>query len=473
MLVQTGSMGMTPRAAAAMAAMAAAMVTALAAAACDQGPARQQSPGPVARSTAPGRVGGHADWPAYHANSRRSGYVPGLPPAGRLTLAWSQRLDGAVYGQPLVIGRTVIAATEQDTIYGLSLSTGRVRWSAHVASPLPLSAQPCGNINPIGITSTPVYYRGLVYALAQNGRSGHVLIGLDPATGQVRYRRAVLSPDKRPYFDQQRAALAAGSGRIYVAFGGHFGDCGPYIGSVVGVPAAGRDAAARPAVAYEVPSSNQAGIWAPGGPVIGPGGTLYVGVGNGDVRPPYDDSDSVTALSPSLHRIGVFAPASWMADNRNDLDLGSLAPVLLRSGQLLTVGKRGVGYLLTARHLGGIGGQVAELRICAAFGGAASLGRTVVIPCGSGGPAAVAVSGRLRVLWRGPAAATGSPVIGGGAVWVTDNQAGVLYRLSLRTGKAVALIKLGSGLPHFASPSLSGRLVLIGTLHGVVAVAGA
>ena len=473
MLVQTGPMGMMPRAVAATAATAAAIVTALALAACDQGAPQRPSPGPVGRSTA-ARVGGHADWPAYHANSRRSGYVPGLAPAGRLSLAWSQRLDGAVYGQPLVIGRTVIAATEQDTVYGLSLSTGRVRWSAHVASPLPLSGQPCGDINPIGITSTPVYYRGLVYAVAQDGRSGHVLVGINPATGQVRYRRAVRSPDGRPYFDQQRAALAAASRRIYVAFGGHFGDCGPYVGSVVGMPAAGRGAATRPEVAYKVPSSHHAGIWAPGGPVIGPGGTVYVGVGNGDTRPPYDDSDSVTALSPSLHRIGVFAPASWIADNRRDLDLGSLTPVLLRSGQVLTVGKRGTGYLLTARHLGGIGGQVAELRICSAFGGAASLGQTVVVPCGSGGPAAVAVSGgTLRVLWRGPAAANGSPVIGGGAVWVTDNQAGVLYRLSLRTGKTVEQLRLGGGLPHFASPSLAGRLVLIGTLHGVVAVAGA
>src|ERR1022692_1034411 len=351
-------MGIMPRAVAATTAM----VTVLALAACDQGPARQQSPGPVRRSTAPAWVGGHAGWPAYHANSRRSGYVAGLPPAGRLAIGWSQRLDGAVYGQPLVIGSTVIAATEQDTIYGLGLSTGRVHWSAHVASPLPLSGQPCGDINPIGITSTPVYYRGLVYALAQDGRSGHVLVGLDPATGHVQYRRAVLSPDRRPYFDQQRAALAAGSGRIYVAFGGHAGDCGPYIGSVVGVPAAGRGAATRPAVAYEVPSSNNAGIWAPGGPVIGPGGTVYVGVGHGDTAPPYDDSDSVTALSPSLQRTGVFAPARWVADNRNDLDLGSLTPVLLRTGQVLTVGKRGIGYLLTARHLGGIGGQVAELR---------------------------------------------------------------------------------------------------------------
>ncbi len=330
MVVQTGSMGMMPRAAAAAAAATAtALVTALAITACDQGRAQRSpaspgpaSPGPASPGPAsPGpaasvRVGGHADWPTYHANARRSGYVAGLPRAGRLGIGWSQRLDGAVYGQPLVIGSTVIAATEQDTVYGLSLSTGRVRWSAQVASPLPLARQPCGDINPIGITSTPVYYRGLVYALAQNGPSGHVLVGLDPVTGRLRYRRAVPAPDGRPFFDQQRAALAAGRGRIYVAFGGHAGDCGPYVGSVVAVPAAGRGAAARRAEVYEVPSKNHAGIWAPGGPVVGPGGTVYVGVGNGDTAPPYDDSDSVTALSPSLRRTGVFAPASWVADNR-------------------------------------------------------------------------------------------------------------------------------------------------------------
>jgi outer membrane protein assembly factor BamB len=464
-------MGMMPRTVAATAVTAAA----LGLAACDQGPA-QQSPGPVSRSTAPARVGGHADWPAYHANSRRSGYAAGLPPARRLAIGWSERLDGAVYGQPLVVGGTVIAATEQDTVYGLSLSTGRVRWSAHVASPLPLSGQPCGDINPLGITSTPVYYRGLIYALAQNGRSEHVLVGIDPATGRVRYRRPVPSPDRQPYYDQQRGALAAANGRIYVAFGGHFGDCGPYVGSVVGMPAAGSGAsgAAGAIVSYLVPSPKHAGIWAAGGPVIGPGGTVYAGVGNGATARPYDDSDSVTALSPGLRKIGGFAPSSWLADNRADLDLGSLTPVLLRTGQVLTVGKRGIGYLLNARQLGGIGGQVAELRICPAFGGAAVLGQTVVVPCASGGPAAVAVSGgKLRVLWRGPRAADGSPVIGGGAVWVTDNQAGLLYRVSLRTGKAVQQLKLGSGLPHFASPSLAGRLVLIGTRHGVVAVTGA
>ena len=419
------------------------------------------------------RAGSHANWPMYHADARRSGSVAGLPAAGRLAIGWSRPLNGAVYGQPLVIGDTVIAATERDTVYGLSLATGRVRWATHVAAALPLGSQPCGNIDPLGITSTPVFYRGLVYALAQDGRSKHVLVGLDPASGRVRYRRPVPSPDRRPFYDQQRAALAAGNGLIYAAFGGHFGDCGPYVGSVVGVPAAGPGAGTKPVVSYKVPS-RKAGIWATGGPVIDASGTVFVGVGNGGTSPPYDDSDSVTALSPDLHRTGVFAPASWVADNRADLDLGSMTPALTSAGQILTVGKRGIGYLLSANRLGGIGGQIAKLRICRAFGGPAVRGDTVIVPCAAGGPAAVGTLGsQLTVSWRGPSSADGSPVIGGGAVWVTDTANGVLYELSPRTGGIRHQIRLGSQLAHFASPSLSGRLVLIGTLHGVVAVTGA
>ena len=445
-------------------ASAAAAVLALSAFSCSAGLAPAGRPIPADART---------NWPTYHANAARTGLVRGLPAAGHLAIGWSRKLDGAVYGQPLVIGNIVIAATENDTIYGLAWATGQVRWKDHVATPLPLRSQPCGNIDPLGITSTPVFYRKLVYALAQAGRTRHVLVGLDPATGRVRYRRPVPSPDRQPYYDQQRGALAAGNGRVYVTFGGHFGDCGPYSGAVVGMPAAGPGARTTPVVAYKVPSP-RAGIWAPGGPVIGQRGAVYVGVGNGGTSGPYNFSDSVTALSPRLRRTGVFAPASWRSDNAGDLDLGSMTPALTGAGQILAVGKRGIGYLLSASHLGGVGGQIASTHVCTAFGGAAVRGATVIVPCESGGPVAVTTRGsRLRVLWRGPRAADGSPVIGGGAAWVTANSAGLLYELNPATGSAVQQIALGSQLPHFASPTLSGPLVLVGTLHGVVAVTGA
>jgi len=426
-----------------------------------------------------GRPGGRPDagaatnWPTYHHDAARTGAVRGLPAAGRLSVAWSRHLDGAVYGQPLIIGGAVIAATENDSVYALARSSGRLLWRAHVGTPVPLADQPCGDIDPLGITGTPVYRpaTGLVYAVTQTTGSRHFLVGIDVGSGKVRIRRVIPAPDRQRRYDQQRAALALANGRVYVAFGGHDGDCGPYIGSVVAIPASGRGRMRS----YRVPAAREAGIWATGGPVVGPDGTLYVSVGNGAAtRSPFDGSDSVTALFPGLHRRDLFAPNTWRADNQNDLDLGSMSPALLRDGKILAVGKRGIGYLLRAAHLGGIGGQVASGRICQAFGGPAVAGRTVYVPCVGSGMAAVSTArNRLRVLWRGPAGAWGSPVLGGGAVWVADWNSGVLYELSQATGRVRHRIALRSGLPHFASPSLSGRLVIIGTNRGVVAVAGA
>jgi outer membrane protein assembly factor BamB len=309
-----------------------------------------------------------------------------------------------------------------------------------------------------------------VYAVAETTGYHHVLVGVSVVSGRIAVRRDIPTPDGEPRFDQQRPALTLIGGRVYVGFGGLLGDCGPYRGSVVGVPATGHG----PLISYVVPTAREGAVWGAGGLPVAHG-TIYAGVGNGAATGgAYDGSDSVMALSPSLHRTGIFAPAVWAADNASDLDLGSLSPALLPSGLVLSVGKRGTGYLLDGARLGGVGGQVAQRPVCPAFGGAAVHGTIAYVPCASGGMAAVDTAGRrIRVLWRGPAPATGSPVIGGGAVWVTDVDAGDLYQLDPATGHVRQRIALGSPLPHFASPSLSGPFALIGTMSGVTAVAGA
>jgi polyvinyl alcohol dehydrogenase (cytochrome) len=385
-----------------------------------------------------------------------------------LAVAWRAALDGAVYGQPLVIGDTVVAATENDTVYGLDRGTGVERWHRHLGTPVPLSDLPCGNIDPLGITGTAVYdpSSGRVFVVAESTGFHHTLYGLDLADGTVRVQREIPVPDGQPRVDQQRAALLLTGGRVYVAFGGLDGDCGPYVGSVIGVPVSGTGAL----VSYQVPTTREGGIWAPGGPAIGPDGTLYVSVGNGAATSgAFDSSDSVTALTPGLRVKAVFAPPVWAADNQADLDLGSLTPAILDNGRVLITGKRGTAYLLHAPALGGVGGQIAEARTCPAYGGPAHVGTTVYLPCRSG-TAAVSVAGdRIRVLWRGPGGAAGSPVVGGGAVWVTDWASGRLYALDQGTGKVLQRLTVGD-LPHFASPSLSGDLALVGTMTGVVAV---
>lgn len=412
------------------------------------------------------------NWPQYHLNAARTGLATGLPAAGKLSIAWTRKLDGAVYGQPLAVGGTVIAATENDSVYALDRSTGRVRWRRHLGTPVPLSALPCGDISPLGITGTPAYDPAtkLVYAVAEETGYHHVLYGIT-LTGQVRIHRNLPTPDHQPSYDQQRPAITLAGGRVYVAFGGLFGDCGPYIGSVVSVPASGSGAQ----TSYLVPASREGAIWGTGNLVTGPHGTLYATVGNGAATSgAYDGSDSVIELSPALHRLAFFAPTTWAEDNASDLDLGSMSPALLGNGTILADGKRGTAYLLNASHLGGIGGQLAKAPVCTAFGGPAVDGTVAYIPCEGGGTAAVSTAGRqLHVLWRGPAAAEGSPVLGGGAVWVPDWNSGTLYELSQATGRVRHKIALGGPLPHFASPSLSGALVLTGTLTGVTAVTGA
>ena len=378
-----------------------------------------------------------------------------------------------MYGQPLAVGDLVIAATEGNTVYGLDRASGMVRWHVHLGTPVPLSALPCGNIDPLGITGTPVYdpATGMVYAVAETTGFHHVLAGIAVPSGKLIFRRDVPTPDGHPRYDQQRAALLLNRGRVYVAFGGLFGDCGPYQGSINGVPASGRG----PIVSYKVPTAREAGHVGGRRPGGRPGRHRLRQRGQrGRDRPPYDGSDSVTALTPALRRTGIFAPATWPADNASDLDLGSASPGLLGNGMILAVGKSGTGYLLNSRHLTGVGSQVAKAPVCAAFGGMATRGTVVYVPCISGGMAAVDTSGNtIRVLWRGPAPAQGSPVLGGGAVWVPDWNAGVLYQLDPGTGHVRHQIRLGSALPHFASPSLSGPLALIGTMSGVVAVHGA
>jgi outer membrane protein assembly factor BamB len=416
------------------------------------------------------------DWSTYHRDNARTGVAAGLAPLGTLSPAWTATLDGAVYGQPLIVGDRVFAATENDTVYGLDAATGAVAWSAHVGTPMPRSALPCGNIDPLGITSTMVYdpATNLLFALAERSGAEHVLVSIDATSGQIREQRAAEPPLGDRIAHQQRAALNLLNGEVYIAYGGLAGDCGNYIGSVVSLPTTG---AATPN-SYAVPTSREGGIWATGGATV-IGGNLVYAVGNGEsTSGAYDGSDSVIALTPQLQLADLFAPSTWAADNAADLDLGSMTPAQIGS-YVFAAGKRGTGYTLNADHFGQIGGQVAQASVCRAFGGSAlnadtaTGADTVYVPC-SDGVRAVRIdsAGQMQVLWHGPSGAHGSPVVGGGAVWVIDYDAGVLYALDPATGATLQQLSVGIA-PHFASPSLALDRAYIGTMTGVVAIAGA
>lgn len=431
-------------------------------------------PGPTrVTPTTPGPTVPAADWPTYHHDNARTGVAPGLAPLGTLRRAWSAQLDGAVYGQPLVIGDRLLAATENDTLYALDSRTGTVRWSRHVGTPMRRSDLPCGNIDPLGITSTMVYDPASrhVFALAELAGAQHVLVEVDVATGRLVSSRPAEPPRGDRVAHQQRAALTLLDGWVYIPYGGLAGDCGQYLGSVVALPTTGT----APARSYAIPTTREGGIWAPGGGVV-QGGRLLYAAGNGESTSTYDGSDSVLAFSPSLQLVDRFAPAEWADDNRADLDLGSMSPAVVGSFVYIQ-GKRGIGYVLRAERFGGIGGQVATLQACSAFGGSAVSGDTVYVPCRDGGVRAVRIdaAGRPSVVWQAGGAAAdaiGSPVLGGGALWVVDYDGGVLYALDPATGTVRQQVDIGTA-PHFASPTLAGARAYVGTMSGVVAVDGA
>jgi outer membrane protein assembly factor BamB len=418
-----------------------------------------------------------AEWDRYHKDDAHTGLdnsQPALTPTSRL---WTTvPLDADIYASPLVVGNKIVVATENNTVYALNAATGATLWATHLGTPV-TSGLPCGNINPLGITGTPVVDRARneVFAVAEEQTPGgivHELVGLDLGTGAERMRRNVDLPGMDPTVHQQRGALALANGRVYVPFGGLFGDCGQYKGRVIGSDLDG----SAPLVSYTVNTTREAGIWATPGPAVDTDGNLFVAVGNGaavNASDPYDDSDSVTKLSPTLAKIGLFAPSSWATDNNNDADLGSSAPQLLGNDLVFQAGKSGTGYLLRASNLGGIGGQVFSAPACASFGGQAWVPPILYVTC-TGGVRAYRItfgaSPRFDLVW-GSKPGNGPPIVAGGAVWVADWSNGVLYGYDPSNGNQVARQTTGN-LMHFVTPAAGDGLVVLGAGKVVQAYTG-
>jgi outer membrane protein assembly factor BamB len=383
-----------------------------------------------------------------------------------------------VYAEPIMVGGRLIVATENDTVYALDPTNGTQLWKKNLGTPVPLSQLPCGNIDPLGITSTPVFdpVSGRLFVVAElligQGTVEHRLFAFNPATGAVLGSRGVDPKGSNPTVEQQRSALAAGNGRVYVAYGALAGDCGGFHGYVVSSRTSmdGR-LNVYSALKYE-PSAQEAGIWATPGPSIDASGKVYVAVGNGRFSDPFDYSDSVLKLNDALKLRDYFAPTTWQQDNQVDADLGSQGPALVGK-YIYADGKSGTAYLLKKRDLGHIGGQVDSAAVCRSFGGTAVVGTVVYVPCTDGIRAVDTAGGSIDVLWHTTTtAAIGPPVVGGGVVWSVGINNGTLYALDPATGALVTSIVVGS-VVHFATPTLSGGMAFVGTAAGVFAVKGA
>jgi outer membrane protein assembly factor BamB len=422
---------------------------------------------PQPSTTADAGPPGSSDWTMYHRDAQRTGYVATTPDPQHLTKAWNKQLDGAVYAEPLVVGSHIIVATEGDSLYALDSATGNVQWHTNVGSPVPRSSLPCGDIDPLGITGTPVYdpTTGLVFAVAEVSGPAHILVGVDVTTGQVKMHRTVDTDGMDPRAHQQRGALALANGMVYITYGGLDGDCSDYIGRVVAAQTDGQG----PLLVYRVPTPREGGIWATPGPAIDKAGNVYVSVGNGEItQGDWDHSDSVLKLSPTLQLEDAFAPTNWADENAGDADLGSQGVVLLPGDFIFIAGKGGKGYTLHANALGGVGGQIDAQDVCVSFGGAAVVDSTMFLPCVDGlRQVSVDASGRIHQGWHASDSITGSPVVGGHTVYSLSD--GMVYALNMNNGKVVTSLNVGE-TNRFATPTIAGNSLFIGTLEGITAV---
>lgn len=453
-------------------------MAALLAAACSSGPAPPtQAGGPRASSTStftPGSTpvaapGAGPGWSTYHGDLLRSGVGPATGFA-TLRAAWtSVALDGEVYAEPLYVGGRVVAATTNDTVYGLDPATGTVTWRDHLGTPATSADLPCGDVSPLGILSTPAGdpATGRVYVVAEV-RDGevisHRLVALDAATGNVVFSEPVDPPGSVPAAQQQRSALTVSAGRVYIAFGGLYGDCGQYHGYVVSVSAA----AAGPLAVYQVPTTREGAVWSPAGPVVDASGNVWVATGNGVSTTAYDHGNSVLELSPGLTLQASYAPSDWAVDNSADRDLGSTSPVLLPGGLVFQVGKQATGLVFREGD-GGVGSATATGAVCFVIGSEAFAGHDVYVPCRDGMvDVHIDSASAFHVMWRAAAGVTGSPVLAGGRLW--DAAGSSLYGLDPATGRVEATIALAGRPAPYSTPSFAPGLLLIGVGGAVEAL---
>src|SRR5262249_47752176 len=121
----------------------------------------------------------------------------------------------------------------------------------------------------------------------------------------------------------QRSALSLVGGTVYVAYGGHVGDCGPYHGWVVGINAA------NPSMKGGWATGGQGeGIWAAAG-MASDGNGVFASTGNrtGGGSGAHQDSEEVVRITGLGTRADAYFPSRWSAMDGSDADVASVNPV--------------------------------------------------------------------------------------------------------------------------------------------------
>ncbi len=324
-------------------------------------------------------------------------------------------ISGHVYAQPLYLdngpgGRAaVIVVTESNNAYALDAADGSIIWQKNVGSPVRAASLPCGDIDPLGITGTPVIdlpsrtvffdamttpdngatVKHLIFALNLDAGTVHNGWPVDVNTA-ARFGATVFTS----LVQNQRGALATVGSKLYVPYGGLAGDCGVYHGWLLGV------ALDNPAdVTAWATAARGGGAWAVGG-VATDGISPFIATGNTFGASSWSGGEAIIRFEPgpifSNLTVDYWSPPNWQALDSSDIDIGGSGPVLLDlpggtpSSLVAAFGKDGNMYLLNRTNLGGVSQPVAQAHVSSsAIIQAAAAYRTAqgayVVFCGNSG----------------------------------------------------------------------------------------
>jgi len=303
-------------------------------------------------------------------------------------LTFNGSVQGSVYAQPLYLEAgpgtkaMVIVVTESNNVYALDAGNGGVIWQRNVGAPVPLTSLLCGNINPVGITGTPIVdpaSRSLFFDAMTTPDHGttkrHLIYSLNVDTGSTnsgwpldvnataKFGTTVFTSSTQG----QRGALALVGGYLYVPYGGLAGDCGTYHGWVVGVPLF------NPAgVLAWATTARGGGAWSVGG-VASDGSNPFIATGNTFSATVWGGGEAILRLQPgpvfSTLTNDYWSPTNWAALDASDTDLDGSGALLVDvpgatpSKLVVALGKDGNGYLLNRTNLGGVSKPLAQAHL--------------------------------------------------------------------------------------------------------------
>jgi hypothetical protein len=304
---------------------------------------------------------------------------------------FSGNVSGNIYAQPLYIedgpgGKAmVITVTESNNVYALDAANGSIIWQRHVGQPVPKANFPCGNIDPMGVTGTPVVdlpSRTLFFDAMTTPDGGttkkHFIFALNVDTGAtnagwpvdltatVRFGGNVFNSTVQG----QRSALAVLGGYVYSTYAGHAGDCGNYFGWLVAIPV--NDPSTVQAWATSIRGG---GSWGVGG-IASDGVDPFVATGNTFGAATWSGGESIIHFTPGAVFSGqtndFWTPTNWQSLDTTDKDLGGSGALVVDvpgatpSKLILALGKDGNAYLLNRTNLGGISAPLSQKTVSSA-----------------------------------------------------------------------------------------------------------